>query len=213
MGGWPSRRQAHGELIDAFDAVVDDRPDVDRHEVFRRLRAELPIFRSERLGAWVLSRYDEVHAVLAHPTRFEPLKEGPGAPIFGRSFLQMSGREHNKKAGIVAKRIRSPRAVKEDLEGLVDGIAQRQVDELPFDEPVDLRARYAMWIPLRRDHGADGRRRRLPASATGTGRSRAAASRASPTRACARRACRRSPRCRSSSRRSSPSGAPRRRTT
>jgi cytochrome P450 len=140
--------QAHGELIDAFDAVVDDRPDVDRHEVFRRLRAELPIFRSERLGAWVLSRYDEVHAVLSHPTRFEPLKEGPGAPIFGRSFLQMSGREHNKKAGIVAKRIRSPRAVKEDLEGLVDGIAQRYADELPFDEPVDLRAGYAMWIPL-----------------------------------------------------------------
>lgn len=140
--------QAHGELIDAFDAVVDDRPDVDRHEVFRRLRAELPIFRSERLDAWVLSRYDEVHAVLAHPTRFEPLKQGPGAPIFGRSFLQMSGREHNKKAGIVAKRIRSPRAVKEDLEGLVDGIAQRQVDSLPFDEPLDLRARYAMWIPL-----------------------------------------------------------------
>ena len=140
--------QAHGGLVEAFDAVVDDRPDVDRHEVFRRLRAELPIFRSERLSAWVVSRYDEVFAVLSHPTGFEPLREGPGAPIFGRSFLQMSGREHNKKAGIVAKRIRSPRAVKEQLEGLVDGIAQRQVDELPLDEPVDLRARYAMWIPL-----------------------------------------------------------------
>ena len=87
-----------------------------------------------------MSRYDEVFAVLSHPTRFEPLRKA-GAPIFGRSFLQMSGREHNKKAGIVAKRIRSPRAVKEQLEGLVDGIAQRQVDELPLDEPVDLRAR------------------------------------------------------------------------
>ena len=76
--------QAHGGLVEAFDAVVDDRPDVDRHEVFRRLRAELPIFRSERLSAWVVSRYDEVFAVLSHPTRFEPLKEGPGAPIFGR---------------------------------------------------------------------------------------------------------------------------------
>lgn len=139
---------APGGLVEAFDAVVDDRPDVDRHEVFRRLRAELPIFRSERLGAWVLSRYDEVHAVLSHPTRFEPLKEGPGAPLFGRSFLQMSGREHNKKAGIVAKRIRSPRAVKEELEELVEGIAQRYADALPLDEELDLRERYAMWIPL-----------------------------------------------------------------
>lgn len=140
--------EAERGLVDAFDAVVDDRPDVDRNEVFRRLRTELPIFRSERLDAWVVSRYDEVHAVLSHPARFEPLKEGPGAPIFGRSFLQMSGREHNKKAGIVAKRIRSPRAVKEEVEGLVDDIAQRYVDALPFDEEVDLRAQYAMWIPL-----------------------------------------------------------------
>jgi pulcherriminic acid synthase len=60
----------------------------------------------------------------------------------------MSGREHNKKAGIVARRIRSPRAVREDLEALVDGIAQRQVDGLELGEALDLRARYAMWIPL-----------------------------------------------------------------
>ncbi len=135
-------------LIGEFDAVVDGRPDVDRDRVFSRLRAELPIFFSDRLDAWVVTRYDEAQDVLAHPTQFEPLKEGPGAPIFGRSFLQMHGREHNKKAGIVAKRIRSPRAIREDVDGLVEAIAQRQVDALPFDEPIDLRHRYAMWIPL-----------------------------------------------------------------
>lgn len=139
---------AQSDLVAAFDAVVDDRADVDRDAVFARLRAELPVFFSERLDSWVATRYDEVKHVLADPTAFEPLREGPGAPIFGRSFLQMSGREHNKKAGIVAKRLRSPRAAREQLEGLVDAIAQRQVDELPMDEPVDLRARYAMWIPL-----------------------------------------------------------------
>ena len=32
--------QAHGGLVEAFDAALDDRPDVDRHEVFRRLRAD-----------------------------------------------------------------------------------------------------------------------------------------------------------------------------
>lgn len=60
----------------------------------------------------------------------------------------MSGREHNKKAGIVARRIRSPRAVKERLDSLVEGIAERQAAALPLGEPVDLRERYAMWIPL-----------------------------------------------------------------
>ena len=138
----------HGALISDFDAVVADRPEVDRHAVFARLRAELPIFFSERLDAWVVSRFDDVHEVLMHATRFESLKEGPGAPIFGRSFLQMSGREHNKKVGIVAKRIRSPRAIREELDGLVAAIARRQADTLEFGEPIDLRERYAMWIPL-----------------------------------------------------------------
>jgi cytochrome P450 len=139
---------ARDELGSAFEAVVADRPDVDRDAVFTRLREERPIFFSERLSAWVLARYEQVHGVLADSARFEPLKEGPGAPIFGRSFLQMSGREHNKKAGIVAKRIRSPRALREEIDGLVAEIARRQGDELVFGEPIDLKERYAMWIPL-----------------------------------------------------------------
>lgn len=68
---------APADLVAAFDAVVDDRPDVDRDAVFARLRAELPIFFSERLQSWVVSRYDDVKRVLAHPTAFQPLTEGP----------------------------------------------------------------------------------------------------------------------------------------
>ena len=84
-------------LLDAFAAAVDGDPGVDRLAVFAELRERLPVFRSERLDAWVVTRHEHVRGVLADDARFEPPKQGAGAPAFGRSFLQMSGREHNKK--------------------------------------------------------------------------------------------------------------------
>jgi len=136
------------ELVRDFEAVVDDDPALDRWAVFARLREELPVFFSERLDSWVMTRYDDVHRTLSEEASFEPPKEGPGAPAFGRSFLQMSGREHNKKVGIVAREMRSPRALRERLEGVVGKISRERAGALPLGEPVDMREEYAMWIPL-----------------------------------------------------------------
>ena len=134
------------DLIDGFDGIVAG-ADVDRYAVFARLREEAPIFFSEALGAWVLSRYDDVKGVLEDDA-YRTLTEGPGAPIFGRSMLQWEGVEHNKKRGPVVKRIRSPRAVRDSIDAQVVEIARRHADALPLGEPVELRADFAMPIPL-----------------------------------------------------------------
>jgi pulcherriminic acid synthase len=134
--------------VGEFHAVVEGRPDVDRYAVFARLRDERPVFYSDQLDAWVLSRYDDVRTVLEDEERFWSLTEGRGAPIYGRSLLQWRGREHNKKAGPVVKRIRSPRAVTGEVQPAVRAIAARRADMLPVGEPVDLKAEYAMWVPL-----------------------------------------------------------------
>ena len=135
------------EIDDAFHAVVAGDPAVDRDALFARCRAEMPIFFSEPLDAWVLTRYDDVKGVLEEDA-YRTLTDGPGAPIFGRSMLQWEGVEHNKKRGPVVKRIRSPRAIREAIDDKVEGIARRVSDGLTPGEPVDLRADYAMWIPL-----------------------------------------------------------------
>lgn len=140
----PSR----SDLIDEFDAVVDGDPELDRHQVFARLRADLPSFWSERLDAWVFTRYDDVKEILSSDERFGRPLEGAGKPVYGRSYLEMTGREHNKKVGIVAREMRTPRAVKERLDGMMDTIAREQVAQLPFGVEVDLRATYDMWVPL-----------------------------------------------------------------
>src|SRR5215831_7978784 len=136
------------DLVEEFDAVVDGDPAVDRHEVFARLRGEMPSFWSDRLDAWVFTRYADVRELLSSDERFGRPVDGPGKPVYGRSFLEMTGREHNKKVGVVAREMRTPRAVKERLDGMMDAITREQVALLPFGEEVDLRASYDMWVPL-----------------------------------------------------------------
>jgi pulcherriminic acid synthase len=138
----------NAELVAQFDAIVAGHPVVDRHEVFAQLRDALPVFFSEATGAWVVSRYDDVRGVLQDASAFVPITEGPGASVFGGGFFHWRGREHNKKAGIVGRRLRSARAVREELAGKVEEIARRLAAELPLEQPVDLRERYAMWVPL-----------------------------------------------------------------
>jgi len=136
------------KLIDEFDAVVAGAPVVDRHEVFARLRRELPIFYSDLMGAWVLTRYGDVKAVLQDGDVFVPITEGPGASVFGGGFFHWRGREHNKKAGIVGRRIRSPRALRVEISGKVSRIARTVAGELPLDVPVDLREGFTVLVPL-----------------------------------------------------------------
>ena len=120
-----SRQQA---LVEDFNALVAGTSPLDRHVVFDRLREDLPIFRSDRLDAWVVSRHRDVKQVLNSGDDFQPPQAGAGASPFGRSFMQMSGREHSKKIGIVAREMRTARAMRERLTGMVQEIAVRQAE-------------------------------------------------------------------------------------
>lgn len=144
----PAMNASRSALIADFTALVDGRPAPDRLAVFARLRAELPVFRSERLDAWVVSRHADIKGVLNDEAAFQPPFSGAGASAFGRSFMQMSGREHGKKVGIVAREMRSQRALRERLTGLVHAIARQQAESLPLGVAIDLREHYATWVPL-----------------------------------------------------------------
>jgi cytochrome P450 len=128
--------------------LIDEDSSVDRATVWARLRRDAPVFFSERLGSWVLTRYADVRAVISDEATFASLTDGPGAPEYGRTFNHWRGREHNKKAGVVAREIRSPRAVAQQIEPLVEGIVAVEAARLPLRSPVDLRG-YTLAIPLK----------------------------------------------------------------
>lgn len=143
-----SSMQLGRSLQEDLDAFVAGDPSVDRHQLFERLRHDAPVIFNERLGAWVVSRYGDVKGILTDEDRFATLREGPGAPVYGPAMLQWRGREHQKKGGIVARRLRSKRAVGEADEFVV-GVARDLAEKLVArDGAVDLKTDYAMWIPL-----------------------------------------------------------------
>jgi pulcherriminic acid synthase len=135
------------DLIAAFDAIVAGAAGEERFATYARLRAEAPVHRSEALGAWVVARYADVRAVLEDRAAFAPVTQGPGAAVFGGGFFHWTGREHNKKAGILTRRIRSPRGLRE-LAPTIEGVARDVADSLPLGDPVDLKERFSMWVPL-----------------------------------------------------------------
>ncbi|MEV5569751.1 cytochrome P450 [Spirillospora sp. NPDC052269] len=66
----------------------------DPYPLYRRLREEFPVVRDEPLDAWLISRYADVRVGLSDP-RFTSRNYGwQLAPMFGRTVLQMEGREH-----------------------------------------------------------------------------------------------------------------------
>ncbi|MCP2343107.1 cytochrome P450 [Actinomadura rupiterrae] len=66
----------------------------DPYPLYRRLREEFPVVRDEPMDAWLVSRYTDVRAALSDP-RFNSHNYGwQLAPMFGRTVLQMDGREH-----------------------------------------------------------------------------------------------------------------------
>jgi pulcherriminic acid synthase len=134
--------------VDAFVAFAADERAIDRDVVLDRLREERPVFYAEMFEAWVLTRHEDVFAVLGDEETFETLSEGRGAPIYGRSLIQWRGREHNKKAGPVVKRIRSPRAFSAGVDEMVRRIAAGVADRLPLGVTIEFKQDYAMWIPL-----------------------------------------------------------------
>ncbi len=137
-----------GALLERFAGYVTGDPTVDRYEVFARCRAEAPIFWSDAVGAWVLTRHADVKMALSDEVHFRPLHDGPGASMYGPALLQWEGREHQKKGGIVARRLRSPRAVA-TFDAFVKATCERLADDLVSrDGVVDLKREYGMWIPL-----------------------------------------------------------------
>ena len=72
-------------LIDDFHALIPGLPHAPRDEVFRRLRQELQVLWSEKIGVWVAARYQDVIAVTTQDELFQPPQTGLGSPAYGRT--------------------------------------------------------------------------------------------------------------------------------
>ena len=134
-------------LVDDLHALVAGTSPQDRHAIFPRLRENR---RSSQRQARRLRRSapPRCQTGAQHRRRFPATAGRAGASAFGRSFMQMSGREH-KKIGIVRQGCAPPaRCVVSGLIQLGAGDRGAPGRGPPMGQPINLREQYATWVPL-----------------------------------------------------------------
>ena len=133
------------------------------HEVWSRIRDEEPVFYSEAMSAWVVSRYDDARAVLTDPRRFssEGTKAAIGVPPpaaqaildegdpidRARSLLDSDPPHHTEVRRIIneAFKGREVRKIEPDIRALANEI----IDDIEPLGSAHFIADYAAKLPLR----------------------------------------------------------------
>jgi cytochrome P450 len=109
----------------------------DPFRVGRRLQAEQPCFHDTVSDSYVLTRYDDVVAVLRDPDTYSARIYATWfAATIGSTFAERDGDEHSWRRNLIA-----PHLVGRPLERLaplVEAVAGETVAELPREGPVDL---------------------------------------------------------------------------
>jgi len=111
----------------------------DPHPALARLRAETPVAWFEETGMWLVTRRDDVMAVLRDPERFTT--DHPRSPIgdiFGRQMLALDG-DQQKRAKAACIQPFSRRAVAEQWQGVVAAKVDRLILAVEWRGRADLR--------------------------------------------------------------------------
>jgi cytochrome P450 len=125
----------------------------DPYPLYRRLRAEAPVYRNPELGFWALSKHDDVARGFRDVRRFssshgvslDPAAWGPSAPLF-MSFLALDPPRHTRMRGLVSRGF-TPRRVAE-LEPRIREIARGHLDALVGSGGFDVIADFAGLLPM-----------------------------------------------------------------
>ncbi|WP_019634566.1 cytochrome P450 [Actinomadura atramentaria] len=122
----------------------------DPYALYARLRAEFPLVRDEPLDAWLVSRHADVRAALTEPRLTPRNYAWQLEPMFGRTVLQMEGREHAAHRAFLTPAFRG-RAL-ERLAGSVRATAERLAARLAADvadgRDVDLVEGFTRRLPI-----------------------------------------------------------------
>lgn len=136
---------------DIVEALYSDEYLRDPSPVWARLRDEHPLLYDDRQKVWIVSRYDDVAAVLSeHETYSIATYAASTGAVLGETLIQMDGSEHVWRRSAVA-----PEFVGNRLEGwadVVDAEIDRLIDAFPAAGPdggqVDLVRDFTRFLPV-----------------------------------------------------------------
>ncbi len=130
----------------------------DPYAVYRVLRAEAPVHFDESTGSYLITRHEDVAAGYRNKAFSTKNYEWQLEPVFGRSLLQLEGREHARKRALIAPHFRGEklegwvplilRNVRQILDGGVEQIVGGLLEPLEPGQEVDLLDAFAHRLPV-----------------------------------------------------------------
>jgi len=115
------------------------------YPLYAKWREERPIWWAEDVQGWVLSRYDDVRAVLKDPTNFSSkVAEGRAETTMSLPLLHDDPPRHTALRAIVNRSFTS--RVMREIENDIESVVHDLLDNIKTDQPVDIAE--ALTIPL-----------------------------------------------------------------
>ena len=118
------------------------------YPTYQRLRERDPVHRMRLVDAWVLTRYDDVQAVLQDHRRFSNQEAGAGAREYtkDRSMLDLDPPDHTRLRSLVSKAF-TPRSVAA-LGPRIEKIVEELLDDVDGRDRFDLIDSFAFPLPI-----------------------------------------------------------------
>jgi cytochrome P450 len=140
--------------FDLFDPATIARP----HAFYARLREEAPIIWSEQLHGWVLTRFEDVRAVLRNSERYSSMREPvlvgrkdvkieTVAPLRVLTMLGADRPDHTRLRKLLAIDFTPKRIVR--MQPRIDAVTRDLLADVPRGEPFDVAESLAVPLPVR----------------------------------------------------------------
>ena len=159
---WRTRRMTNTMNSAIDEALISDEFLRDPYPTLRQLQAEAPVYWSESVGAWIITRYDDVIVTFRDVTHFSnegrlgraveylPPEQrahfGPFEAHYAtKSLLHSDPPDHTRLRALVNKAF-TPRVV-EAMRPRIQAIVDELLDAAPSSGPVDLIRQLASPLP------------------------------------------------------------------
>lgn len=123
----------------------------DPYTVYRRLRREQPVLLTQSLlgEGYLVTRYDDVVAILRDPARFSSRGNARGIGlVMGRTILEMDGREHVRQRRLVTPFF-APSALRGGLEKTIAAVVHHLLDAIAGEGRAELVSQFTFVFPIR----------------------------------------------------------------
>lgn len=119
----------------------------DPYPIYKTMRDDFPLFYHEGMMSYVISRFDDIARALSEPALSNSSYQRLLEPVYGRTIIQMDGKEHAAHRNLVAPTFRA-RELREKFLKVIEETALEAIDGFRDRGEVDLVEEFTSPFPI-----------------------------------------------------------------